>query len=86
MIAAAALGYTVGIPWLDNLSGNATGGAAMAAGNGGGVGGGGAGGGGGTASNANCFLGLICLNANSDVDGNNANTSVDGDSISANGN
>jgi hypothetical protein len=85
LIAAAAMGYAVGIPFLDNLFGNAaTGGGAMAAANSsvrGGTGGGGA-----TASNSGCFLGLICLNANADADGNRTNVSVDGDGVNANSN
>jgi len=82
LIAAAALGYTVGIPWLDNMFGNAGGGGGpMAASNGGGAGAGGE-----TVSNANCFLGLICVDANSDVNGSNTNASVDGDGVGASGN
>lgn len=85
LIAAAALGYTVGVPWLDNLFGNAAnGGDALAAANSGGPGSGGVGEG--AAANGSCFLGLICLNANADADGSHTNVSVDGDGVNANSN
>ncbi len=85
LIAAAALGYTVGVPWLDNLFGNTASGGAMAAANGGAIEA--RGGGSGTEpSDANCFLGLICLYTNSDIDGSGVNASVDGNGVSANSN
>lgn len=87
LIAAAALGYTVGIPWLDNLFGNAANGLdALAAANGGAGGADGRVGDEATAPNGSCFLGLICLYTNADLDGNNVNVSVDSEGVNANSN
>lgn len=84
LIAAAAMGYAVGVPFLDNLFGNAApGGGALAAANGEA---GGAGGGGAAASNSGCFLGLICLDANTSLDGSHTNVSADGDGVNTRSN